>query len=109
MQFRICIIIHTQYTDPTVPKFREWLNHLGGGEYAARFIEAGYDLPFIALHGLSDKDLDCVGIPLSKMGLRRKIAGLHELSQFYDADAEEDEGEEDEEGDDEEEEEDEDE
>lgn len=97
-------------TDPTVPKFKEWLNFLGGGEYAAKFIEAGYDLPFIAKHGVTDQDLDCVGIPTSKMGLRRKIAQLHELSRFYDADAEDDEGEgeEDEDGADEEDEEEED-
>jgi len=86
--------------------FRDWLNHLGGGEYAAKFIEAGYDLPFIAKHGVTAEDLDCVGIPASKMGLRRKIATLHELSQFYEADAEdeeeEDDGEEEEEDEEEE-------
>ncbi len=76
--------------------FKEWLNHLGGGEYAAKFIEAGYDLPFIAKHGVTAEDLDCVGIPSSKMGLRRKISTLHELSQFYEADADEEEEEEDE-------------
>ena len=87
--------------------FKDWLNHLGGGEYAAKFIEAGYDLAFIAKHGVSDEDLDCVGIPTTKMGLRRKIARLHELSQFYSAEEEEDdeEEEEEEEGDEEEEEE----
>lgn len=83
--------------------FKEWLNHLGGGEYAAKFIEAGYDLPFIAKHGVTAEDLDCVGIPSSKMGLRRKISTLHELSQFYEADAEEED--EEEEGEEEEEEE----
>jgi hypothetical protein len=80
--------------------FKDWLNHLGGGEYAAKFIEAGYDLAFIAKHGVTDQDLDCVGIPSSKMGLRRKIAQLHELSQFYSAE-EEDEDEEGEEEDEE--------
>jgi hypothetical protein len=85
--------------------FKDWLNHLGGGEYAAKFIEAGYDLAFIAKHGVTDQDLDCVGIPPSKMGLRRKIAQLHELSQFYSAEDEEDEGEDEEDGEDEEEEE----
>jgi hypothetical protein len=88
--------------------FRDWLNHLGGGEYAQKFIEAGYDLPFIAQHGVTAEDLDCVGIPASKMGLRRKIATLHELGQFYEAEEEdeedEEEGEEGEEGDEEEEE-----
>lgn len=93
------------FTDPTVPMFKEWLNHLGGGEYAAKFIEAGYDLPFIAKHGVTAEDLDCVGIPSSKMGLRRKISTLHELSQFYEADADEEEEEEEEEGEEEDEEE----
>jgi hypothetical protein len=83
--------------DPTVPMFKDWLNHLGGGEYAAKFIEAGYDLAFIAKHGVTGQDLDCVGIPTSKMGLRRKIMQLHELSQFYSADEDDEEGEEEEE------------
>jgi hypothetical protein len=86
-------------SDPTVPMFKDWLNHLGGGEYAAKFIEAGYDLAFIAKHGVTGQDLDCVGIPTSKMGLRRKIMQLHELSQFYSADDDDDEGEEEEEED----------
>lgn len=85
--------------------FRQWLNSLGAGEYLLRFVNAGYDLPFIAKHGLEDKDLDCVGIPSNKMGLRRKIMNLHELSKFYEA--EEDEEVEEEEGDEEDEEEDE--
>ena len=66
-----------------MPLFKNWLISLGAGEYASGFIEAGYDLPFVAKHGLSDKDLDCVGIPNSKMGLRRKISELHQLERFY--------------------------
>lgn len=71
-----------------------------------RFLDAGYDLPFIAAQGISDTDLDCVGIPMTKLGLRRKIITLHNLSKFYnedeDGDEKEDEDEEDE-GEDEEE------
>lgn len=80
--------------------------HLGAGEYLGKFVEAGYDLPFIAKTGLTDADLDCIGIPAAKRGLRRKIASLHELDQFYEDDEEDDEEEEDgdEEGDEEEEE-----
>ena len=86
----------------------------------ASFTRAGYDLPFIASlgkDGLTDHDLDCVGIPLSKLGLRRKLKALHDLDQFYgaedageddDGDDEEDEDDEDEDDDDEEEDEDED-
>jgi len=83
--------------DPSLPKFRQWLCQLGAGEYVHRFIDAGYDLPFLAKHGLTDQDLDCVGIPMSKLGLRRKIIALHQLGDFYDAEA----ADEDEEGEDE--------
>lgn len=30
-----------------------------------------------------DADLDCVGIPMSKLGIRRKIVALHNLKDFY--------------------------
>jgi ankyrin repeat protein len=30
--------------DPSLPKFKEWLSHLGAGEYLMNFISAGYDL-----------------------------------------------------------------
>lgn len=100
--------------DDTVPAFREWLNHLGGGEYLSKFIDSGYDLRFIKKQGLVEEDMDCVGVPKSKMGLRRKLMSLHELDKFFDGDddddaedEDEDEDEDDEEEDDEEEDEDE--
>jgi len=43
-------------------------------------------------------------VPLSKLGLRRKLTSLHELSKFYDKDEEDDDEEEDEEEEDEDEE-----
>lgn len=97
----------TAQADPTLPKFKEWLRHLGAGEYVSKFIEAGYDLPFIVSNGgFEDSDLDCVGIPLAKRGIRRKIIALHDLSKFYDGEVEGDEEEdEEEEGEEEEEEE----
>lgn len=81
-----------------MPKFKEWLTYIGGGEYVRKFLDAGYDLAFIAQHGLSEPDLDCVGVPASKMGLRRKMMNLHGLDKFFtpEADEEEDEEEEDE-------------
>ena len=69
--------------DPSLPKFREWLCHLGAGEYVSKFLAAGYDMPFIARTGLVDADLDCVGIPMSKLGIRKKILALHNLKNFY--------------------------
>ena len=42
-------------------------------------------------------------MPLSKLGLRRKLTSLHELSKFYDKDEEEDDEEEEEEEDEDEE------
>lgn len=73
----------TSESDPTLPQFRSWLCSLGAGEYLAKFLEAGYDLPFILKSGLTDQDLDCVDIPMSKLGIRRKILCLHNLSDFY--------------------------
>eukprot|EP01038_Epipyxis_sp_PR26KG_P010201 gene10201-13725_t len=83
--------------DPSYPKFKEWLSHLGAGEYSSKFLQAGYDLPFIAKHGLAESDLDCVGIPLTKLGIRRKIIALHNLNDFYDAHDDDNEDDEDEE------------
>jgi len=71
------------FSDPNIPKFREWLNHIGSGEYITKFLDAGYDLAFISLHGLTDSDLDCVGIPMSRLGLRRKLTHLHDIKKFY--------------------------
>lgn len=45
---------------------------------------AGYDLPFIQKHGLSDADLDCVTIPATKLGLRKKLMALHQIEKFTD-------------------------
>ena len=80
-----------------MPKFRDWLNYLGGGEYLSQFLVAGYDLPFIAKQGLTEADLDCVGIPTSKMGLRRKVMSLHGLAKYYQGDEDDEEEEEEEE------------
>ena len=71
------------FSDPSLPKFRNWLSILGASEYFPRFLDAGYDLPFIAKQGLSDDDLDCIGIPMSKLGLRKKIKLLHRIAEFY--------------------------
>ena len=100
----------TLETDPTLPQFRQWLCHLGAGEYLGKFLDSGFDLKFIAKGGLTHEDLDAVGIPsVEKRGIRRKLIDLWELSKFYtpgdDEDEEGEEGdEEDEEGGDEEEE-----
>jgi hypothetical protein len=69
--------------DPYVPQFRDWLNCLGGGEYLTKFIDAGYDFRFIKSKSLTETDLDCVGIPLSKMGLRRKLLSLHLIENLF--------------------------
>ena len=90
-------------TDPTLPNFKEWLCHVGAGEYISKFLSAGYDLPFIVRMGLQEADLDCVGIPMSKLGVRKKILALHDLSSYYQEkkETEEDEEDEDESGEDE--------
>ncbi len=76
-------------SDPSLPKFREWLLSLGAGEYLPKFLEAGYDLAFISKAGLSHEDLDAIGIPaIEKRGLRRKLIDLWDLSKFYDGEEE---------------------
>lgn len=74
-------------------------------EYLPKFLSAGYDLQFIHKHGLSDADLDCIGVPLDKLGLRRKLKELSKLEEVYapEVDEEEEDDGEDEEEDDEEE------
>lgn len=63
--------------------------------YFNSFLQSGYDLKFIAQHGLSDEDLNSVGVPSSQMGIRRKLKVLHRLDEFIPVDKEEaDEGEE---------------
>ena len=65
-------------------------------------MEAGYDLKFIATEGLTEEDLDCCGIPIEKLGLRRKLVKLHKLDEFYEGEDDEEEEDEDEEDEDEE-------
>lgn len=74
---------------------------MGAGEYLSHFLDAGYDLPFIAAQGLQDADLECIGIPKTKMGLRRKLMSLYDLGKYYTKEEEEEEEESGEESDDE--------
>lgn len=60
-----------------------WLQELGCEEFLARFLRAGYDdLHFMASQGLSETDLDCVGVPGEKLGLRKKLLVMHNVEQF---------------------------
>ncbi|CAM9489817.1 unnamed protein product [Choristocarpus tenellus] len=66
---------------------KAWLESLDCEEYLARFFCAGYDdLGFIVDHGLTQGDLDCIGIPLCKLGLRRKLLALHNAASFIASD-----------------------
>jgi hypothetical protein len=73
---------------------------LGAGEYLTRFTEAGYDLGFVMKSGLTDADLDCVGIPHTKRGIRRKIIELHDLDKFADVEGGDESGDDDSDDDD---------
>lgn len=96
-------------SDPTLPKFRDWLLSLGAAEYLPKFLEAGFDLPYISSKGLSHEDLDAVGIPaLEKRGLRRKLIDLWELGKYFTGEEEDEEDGDDEEDDEDEDDEDED-
>lgn len=77
-----------------LPKFREWLRTIGAGIYLNSFLQSGYDLAFIAQHGLTDEDLDSVGVPSTQMGLRRKLKLLHRINEFISIDEPQEENEE---------------
>ena len=77
--------------DASVSRLSEWLRMLGAEEYFSSFARAGYDLDFIAKEGLQDQDLDCVGIPHSKLGLRRKLLARHKIENFINVDEEDEE------------------
>ena len=62
-----------------------WLEALDCEEFLGRFLRAGYDdLPFLASHGLTEADLDCIGVPGEKLGLRKKLLAMHGVEQFLD-------------------------
>lgn len=63
-----------------------WLRSLGCEEFLGRFLRAGYDdLSFMATHGITEADLDCVGVPREKLGLRKKLLAMHGIDMFLDA------------------------
>lgn len=62
-----------------------WLRSLGCEEFLGRFLRAGYDdLSFMASHGITEADLDCVGVPREKLGLRKKLLAMHGIVLFLD-------------------------
>ncbi|CAM9834734.1 unnamed protein product, partial [Laminaria digitata] len=68
-----------------------WLEALDCEEFLGRFLRAGYDdLSFMASHGLTEADLDCVGVPGEKLGLRKKLLAMHGVEQFLDREEGED-------------------
>ncbi len=85
-----------KHLDALIPQFKQWLLSLGASEYLPAFIDAGYDLKFIAMNGLAEDDLDCIGIPRGiKLGLRRKLIALYNLKDYYTMEEEDVSGEED--------------
>lgn len=76
------LISFFKIVDPAFDQFRNWLESLGAGMFVNSFASAGYDLAFIRRHGLTEADLDCVTIPATKLGLRKKLIALHNLENF---------------------------
>jgi Ankyrin repeats (3 copies) len=70
-------------SDPMLPQFKKWLLKLGAGEYFTKFVEAGYTFADIKRAGIADSDLECVGVPVTKGGLRRRLKALEGISEFY--------------------------
>jgi ankyrin repeat protein len=72
---------------------KAWLQALGADKYVQGFLRAGYDdLAFLAKHGLTAEDLDCIGVPMSQLGLRRKLAALHNVAEYLPQAAEDSDG-----------------
>jgi hypothetical protein len=67
-------------------KLRAWLDELGCGAYFAQFLAAGYDFGFVHLHGLDKDDVDAIGVPLDKMGLRKKLMAKYKFPKDTDDD-----------------------
>ncbi|CAM9354454.1 unnamed protein product [Scytosiphon promiscuus] len=60
-----------------------WLGVLGCEDFLGRFLRAGYDdLEFMASQGMTEEDLDCVGVPREKLGLRKKLLAMHGVERF---------------------------
>ena len=58
-----------------------WLTAIGLLEHAQKFVDAGLDdLDFIAEVGLSDADVDKLGI--EKLGHRKKLTALYRVREF---------------------------
>ena len=77
--------------DPINAKFREWLAALDCEMHCQAFIDAGYDLQFIKKNGITDDDLDCVGVPQTKLGLRRKLMSQWKIDNFMEGGEDEEE------------------
>ena len=80
---------HSRREDAQIAERRKalgaWLESLGCGEFLWRLLRAGYDdLYFMAEHGLTEEDLDCVGVPKEKLGLRKKLLVMHGVEEFLD-------------------------
>lgn len=60
-----------------------WLKAMGCEELLGRFLTSGYDdLSFMAIHGLTEADLDCIGVSHDKLGLRKKLLAMHGVEDF---------------------------
>ena len=60
-------------------QLRAWLEELDCGSYYSRFLDAGYDFEYIKLHGLAEDDIDQIGVPAKKLGLRKKLIAKHKF------------------------------
>ena len=84
-------------------RLRSWLRKLGGEEFLPNFVLTGYDdIDFLAENGLSEADLEKIGVPAARMpGLCRKLLATWKIRDYATGGDEEEEDEEDEEDDDE--------
>jgi len=68
-------------TSDSISQLKEWLERLDCSSLLPQFLQAGYDYGFIKQHGLHEDDLDAIGVPRAKLGLRKKLAALYAFPQ----------------------------
>ena len=77
--------------DPSHAKFKAWLDSIKCGKFFQPFIDAGYDLDIINDQGLSEEDLDCVGVSReNELGFRKKLMSKWKIEDYVDGGGEDD-------------------
>lgn len=73
----------------------EWLASIGCEKYLHQIVRAGYDYDLIAEHGLTEEDIEAIGIPRDKKGHQKKLITKHKFPSSSSPTSQEEESDED--------------